>query len=215
METLMSAGHESIDVNYAFPHNYEIKVLESYSLVHPAEKLHHFPAQLEEGDRNGIYLRVTRNNSSPWVGFFAQGFDSSQVAHGVFSCPDPDWLCAVARGYAFLVDTTNPQRWIQVEQRPVVVVKPVLELKLLLFVGFTSLTVLGESQRLWTTERLSWEGITISEIQGTKLTGMSWDAIADKEVPFEVDLLTGKSKGGARPAVKEAQLSAPKFKINQ
>src|SRR5215471_11345141 len=156
METLMSAGHESIDVNYAFPHNYEIKVLESYSLVHPAEKLHHFPAQLEEGDRNGIYLRVTRNDSRSWIGFFAQGFDSPQVAHGVFSCPDPDWLCAVVGGYGYLVDSTKPPRWIQVEQRPVVAVRAVVELKLLLFVGFTSITIHRESARLWTTERLSW-----------------------------------------------------------
>ena len=192
-----------VGVSYPFPHNYEIKVLESYSLVHPAEKLHHFPAQLEEGDRSGTYLRITRNDSRSWIGFFAQGFDSPQVAHGVFSCPHPDWLCAVARGYAFLVDTTNPQRWVQVEQRPVVVVRAVPELRLLIFVGFTSLTILGESARLRTTERLSWEGITISEIQGTKLTGTAWDAIADKEVLFEIDLLTGKSQGGARPAVKE------------
>ena len=199
----MSTGQETIGVSYPFHHNYEIKVLESYSLVHPAEKLHQFPAQLEEGDRSGTYLRVIANDSSPWIGFFAQGFDSSQVAHGVFSCPDPDWLCAVAGGYAYLVDSTNPQRWIQVEQRPVVAVRAVVELKLLLFVGFTSITILRESARLWTTERLSWEGITISEIRGTKLTGTAWDAIADKEVPFEIDLLTGKSQGGARPAVKE------------
>jgi len=203
VETLMSAGQETIGVSYPFHHNYEIKVLESYSLVHPAEKLHQFPAQLEEGDRSGTYLRVIANDSSPWIGFFAQGFDSPQVAHGVFSCPDPDWLCAVAGGYAYLVDSTNPQRWIRVEQRPVVAVRAVVELKLLLFVGFTSITILRESARLWTTERLSWEGITISEIQGTKLTGTAWDAIADKEVPFEIDLLTGKSQGGARPAVKE------------
>ncbi|HKE31663.1 MAG TPA: hypothetical protein VKD65_08060, partial [Candidatus Angelobacter sp.] len=137
------------------------------------------------------------------IGFFAQGFDSPQVAHGVFSCPDPDWLCAVVGGYGYLVASSNPQRWIQVEQRPVVAVRAVVELKLLLFVGFTSITILRESARLWTTERLSWEGITISEIQGTKLTGTAWDAIADKEVPFEIDLLTGKSQGGARPAVKE------------
>ena len=34
--------------NFFFPRNYEIKALESYSLVHPAEKLYQFPVQLEE-----------------------------------------------------------------------------------------------------------------------------------------------------------------------
>jgi len=198
----MSAEQAAIHVNYVFPHNYEINVRESYSLIHPAEKLYQFPAQLEEGDRTGVYLRVAKKDCGPWIGFFAQGFDSDEVANGVYSCPDPDWLCAVARGYAYLVDSANPQRWVQIEQRPVVAVRALPELKLLLFVGFTSITVLGESQQLWTTERLSWEGISISAIQEATLHGMGWDAPADKEVPFEVDLLTGKSKGGARPALK-------------
>ncbi|HEY6250777.1 MAG TPA: hypothetical protein VI685_12520 [Candidatus Angelobacter sp.] len=189
----------SVGVNYVFSHSYEVKVLESYALVHPAEKLHQYPSVLEEGDRSGLYLRVAQQGFATWIGFFAQGFDSTEVAHGVFSCPDPDWLCVVASGYAYLVDSTNPQHWIQVEQRPVAEVRTVPELKLLLFTGFTSITALGESQKLWTTERLSWEGIYVTDIHGSCLRGTGWDAIADKEVAFEVDLLTGKSEGGARP----------------
>jgi hypothetical protein len=51
----------------------------------------------------------------------------------------------------------------------------------------------------WTTERLTWEGLTIVDIKGDKLLGRGWDALADKEVPFEVDLRTGKHTGGAKP----------------
>jgi len=195
----MSTGQTSAGINLVFPHNYEVKLLESYSLVHPAEKLHQFPAELEEGDRSGIYLRVMPKESAVWIGFFALGFESKQVAHGVFSCPDPDWLCAVRGGYAYVVDTANPERWMQIEQRPVTEVRSVPELKLLLFAGFTSITALGEAQQLWTTERLSWEGVSITEIRGTILHGLGWDAITDKEVPFEVDLLSRKSIGGASP----------------
>ena len=197
----MSTGQTSAGINLVFPHNYEVKLLDSYSLVHPAEKLYQFPVELEEGDRSGVYLRVMPKESAVWIGFFAFGFDSKQVAHGIFSCPDPDWLCAVPGGYAYLVDTNNPERWRQIEQRPVVEARPVPELKLLLFTGFTSITALGAQQQLWTTERLSWEGVTITKIQGPILYGVGWDAVRDKDVPFEVDLLTGKSKGGARPGV--------------
>jgi hypothetical protein len=70
---------------------------------------------------------------------------------------------------------------------------------LILFVGFTSITALGSSGIAWTTERLTWEGVTITEINGSKLQGHGWDALADKEVPFEVDLKTGKHTGGAKP----------------
>lgn len=196
----MSAGQASPAIHYLFPHNYEVKLLESYSLLHPAEKLYQFPAELEEGDRGGTHLRVMPQGSAAWIGFFALGFESVEVASGIFSCPDADWICVAAGGYAYAVDTGNPARWMQIEQRPVTEVRPVPELKLLLFTGFTSITVLGESQRLWTTERLSWEGVSVKDIQGAALHGMGWDAVTDKEVPFEVDLLTGKSKGGARPA---------------
>lgn len=189
----------NLHVHYVFPHDYQVRVLESYSLINPVEKLHQFPAQLEEGDRAGVYLRVTPQASNAWIGFFALGFDSEDVAGGVYSCPDPGSLCVVVGGYAYIVDVRDPQRWIQLDLRPVVQVNPVPELKLLLFVGFTNISGLGKSKHLWTTERLSWEGISIQSIQDTTLHGTGWDMLTDKEVPFEVDLLTGKSSGGAKP----------------
>jgi hypothetical protein len=70
---------------------------------------------------------------------------------------------------------------------------------MMLYIGFTSITALGSSGILWTTERLTWEGLTITEIEGNRLLGHGWDALTDKEVPFEVDLQTGKHTGGARP----------------
>lgn len=187
-----------IGIHYAFPHNYEIRLLESYSLVNPVEQLHQFPARLEEGDRTGAYLRVLPQGSQPWIGFFVLGFDSDEVASGIYSCPDENSLCAIVGGYAYVVDAGNPLRWMQIEQRPVIQVRLVPELNLMLFAGFTSITGL-ESSRLWTSERLSWEGLSITSIQGATLHGLGWDAVTDKEVSFEVDLLTGKSKGGSRP----------------
>lgn len=197
----MKAGRSSATRHEIFPCNYDIQVLESYSLLHPAEKLYQYPAQLEEGDRTGTYIRVTPDNAQPWIGFFAIGFDSTEVASGIYSCPDPGSLCVVAGGYAYVVSAEHPDRWMQFEQRPVVQVRAVPELKLLLFIGFTSISGLAEQNQLWTTERLSWEGISIAKIDGTLLHGSGWDAITDKEVPFQVDLLTGKSTGGARPGI--------------
>jgi hypothetical protein len=199
LETLMQAGRSTATLHEIFPRSYEIQALESYSLLHPVEKLYQYPAQLEEGDRTGTYLRVTPRNSHPWIGFFATGFDSTEVASGIYSCPDPGSLCVLAGGYGYIVSAANPDHWMQIEQRPVVQVRAVPELKLLLFIGFTSISGLAEQNQPWTTARLSWEGISISKIDGTLLHGNGWDAINDKEVPFQVDLLTGKSSGGARP----------------
>lgn len=195
----MSAGRSAPAIHEVFPCNCSVQALESYSLLNPAEKLYQFPARLEEGDRTGTYVRVTPGKSPAWVGFFALGFDSREVASGIYSCPDPDWLCVIAGGYGYIVNAASPDQWRQIEQRPIVQVKAVAELKLLLFVGFTSISCLGEGNHLWTSERLSWEGISISNIEGAVLHGMGWDAITDKEVPFQLDLLTGKSTGGAKP----------------
>ena len=192
-----------IRFNFVFPRNYEVKVLESYSLVSPLEKLHHFPAVLDEGDRSGIYVRVTPSKAKMWVGFFAMGFESEHAARGLYSCPDPDSLCVVVGGYAYLVNTLDPEHWMQLEQRPVMDVRPVPEFKLLLFVGATTISAIGASGWLWTTGRLSWEGITISEITQNMLHGTGWDAIKDQEVPFEVDLTTGRHIGGTHPPAQD------------
>ena len=193
-----------IRFNFVFPRSYEAKVLESYTLVSPVEKLHHFPAMLDEGDRSGIYVRTVPQKANPWVGFFALGFESAHAVRGLYSCPDPDSLCVVVGGYAYVVNTLEPERWVQLEQRPVMDVRSVPESKLLIFVGATTISAVGESGCQWTTGRLSWEGISISEIRQQVLYGTGWDALKDKEVPFEVDLITGRHTGGTHPAAQDS-----------
>jgi hypothetical protein len=185
--------------DFTFPRNYEVRILEAAPPVHPVEKLHHYPVELEEGDRSGAYVRVTPQSGTAWVGFFALGFDSNQVINAVCSTPDPGQFCVVVGGYAYVVKASSPADWLRIEQRPVVDLRVLSQQSLLLFAGFTSITALGSSEIEWTTERLTWEGLTITAIDGGRLLGHGWDALADKEVPFVVDLKTGKHTGGARP----------------
>ncbi|MGB8130101.1 MAG: hypothetical protein WCG81_09940 [Candidatus Angelobacter sp.] len=186
--------------DFTFPRNYEVRILDSAPPVHPVEKLYHYPVELEERDRSGAYVRVTRQRGPAWVGFFALGFDSDQVVNQLCSTPDPGRFCVVVGGYAYIVNASEPAGWLHIkQQRPVVDLCVLLQQSLLLFVGFTSITAVGASGILWTTERLTWEGLTITEITGDKLQGHGWDALADKEVPFEVDLKTGRHTGGAKP----------------
>jgi hypothetical protein len=184
---------------FTFPKNFDVKVLTSPPPVHPVEMFYHYPVELEEGDRSGVYVRVAPVNGPAWFGFFASGFDSPQVMNAVCSCPSPESVCVVAGGYAYMVKIKNPQQWFRVEQRPVVELRTVTEPQLILFEGFTSITAVGPEGVAWTTERLSWEGLRVMQIRGNLLYGFGWDALKDKEVPFEVDLLTGKHTGGARP----------------
>jgi hypothetical protein len=185
--------------DFTFPRKYEVRMLEAAPPIHPIEKLYHYPLELEERDRSGAYLRVTPQAGPAWVGFFALGFDSDQVVNQMCSTPDPERFCLVVGGYAYVVNTSDPADWVRIEQRPVVDMRVLSQQRLMLFVGFTSITAVGNSGVAWTTERLTWEGLTVTEVKGDKLLGHGWDAIADKEAPFEVDLNTGKHTGGARP----------------
>jgi hypothetical protein len=185
--------------DFTFPRNYEVRILEAAPPIHPIEKLYHYPLELEEGDRSGTYVRVTPESGPVWVGFFALGFDSIQVVNQVCSTPDLGRFCVVVGGYAYVVKASDPAQWLQVDQKPVVDLRVVSQHSLLLFVGFTSITAVGSSGIAWTTERLTWEGLTITAIDDGKLHGHGWDALADKEMPFVVDLKTGKHTGGARP----------------
>jgi len=191
--------------DFTFPRKYEVRILEAAPLIHPIEKLYHYPVELEEGDRSGAYVRVTPQSGPAWAGFFALGFDADQVVTAVCSTPDPDSFCVVVGGYAYAVKASSPAQWLQVDQKPVVDLRVVSQHSLLLFVGFTSITAVGSSGIAWTTERLTWEGLTIKEINGDTLYGRGWDAMADKEVPFEVDLKTGKHTGGATPSAASRQ----------
>ena len=185
--------------DFTFPRNYEVRILEAAPPVHPVEKLYHYPVELEEGDRSGAYVRVIPQSVLAWAAFFALGFDSDQVVSQLCSTPDPDSFCVVVGGYAYVVKASDPAEWQRIEQRPVVDLRVLSQQGLLLFAGFTSITALGSSGIAWTTERLTWEGLTINSIDGDTLLGHGWDAVADKEVPFEVDLKTGKHTGGAKP----------------
>ena len=185
--------------DFTFPREYEIKVLELPPPVHPLEKLYQYPVELEEGDRSGVYVRVVPRSEPPWFGFFASGFDSPQVMNAVCSCPDPQALCVVSGGYAYVVKGNDPARWFRVEQRPVVELRTATDQQLILFEGFTSISAVGPHGVAWNSERLSWEGLRVIQIRDHLLQGFGWDALADKEVAFDLDLRTGKHTGGASP----------------
>jgi hypothetical protein len=122
------------------------------------------------------------------------------LPHGIWSCPNPRQLCAVAGGYAYVVDSEDPGQWIQIPYRPVISVHPAVEQNLLIFTGFHKLWALGTKGQAWETARLSWEGLRVTEIAGQQLRGFGWDLAADAEVAFIIDLANGSHTGGSAPA---------------
>ncbi len=126
----------------------------------------------------------------------ALGFAGPLALSGAWACPDPEWICIVAGGYAYLIDTSLPSRWEQVEYRPVTEIRALPEQGLLLFSGFHSLLAWGQDGKAWQSGRLTWEGVRITHVAANRLFGFGWDMKTDREMEFEVDLKTGQHRGG-------------------
>lgn len=178
-------------IELAFPHSWNVEVLEKPPLIAPARQFI-YPEQVEEVERGALELLIKPAEGGAFLATCALGFADPKAPSGVWSCPDPGWLCAISGGYAYLIDTRQPQRWSMVPYRPVLHVLALPEQALLLFAGHHSIMAWGTNGQTWQSERLSWEGIEITEIAGDTLRGLGWDLLTDKNVPFAIDLKTGE-----------------------
>jgi hypothetical protein len=155
-----------------------------------------YPAAVEEVERGALELMVRPARGEPFLATCALGFASAAVPTGVWSCPDPAIVCALAGGYGYMIDSRAPEQWQQVGYRPVTEVRAIPEAGLLVFASFHSVEGWGPAGRLWKTARLSWEGVRLGEASATDLHGWGWDMRSDTEMEFVVELATGKHTGG-------------------
>lgn len=146
--------------------------------------------------RGAMLLTVKPVTGGTFLATCALGFRDPKLPSGVWACPQADDLLAVAGGYAYLVNTREPERCVFLPLRPVVEVLQVPDSGLVLLAGFHTVAAIGADGLLWETAKLSWEGVTLGEVSGGKLSGLGWDMKTDREVPFEVDLRTGAHTGG-------------------
>ena len=179
----------------SFPATWRVEVLRGRPLILPRWQ-YIYPAAVEEVERGALELMVRPEAGESFLATCALGFASPAVPTGVWACPDPGMLCAVAGGYAYMIDTRAPERFQQVGYRPVTEVKPLAVAGLLIFASFHSIEAWGAGGRLWQTARLSWEGVRLGEASATELKGWGWDMRTDREVPFTIDLTTGQHRGG-------------------
>ncbi len=129
-------------IDSTFAHEWQAEVLSSRPLILPSRQFV-YPAQVEEVERGALEIMIRPPAHLPFLATCALGFAGAGVPTGVWACPDPAWICAVAGGYAYLLDTREPTRWEQVEYRPVTEIRALAEQDLLVFSSFHSLLGLG------------------------------------------------------------------------
>jgi hypothetical protein len=187
-----------------FPHEWRAEVLAKPPLIAPARQFT-YPQQVAgEEDamaRGALLVQVHPAAGGTFLATCALGFTDPSMPTGIFACPNPREMCAVAGGYAYVLDTAAPERATHIPLKPVVEVLVLAEHGLLGFVGFHAMVAWGREGLAWQTARLSWEGIRITGVRmdenGTaQLQGFGWNLSTDKEVEFSVDLRTGTHTGG-------------------
>ncbi len=181
-------------IHFDFPHSWQAEILAERPLILPPRAFT-YPREAEEIERGALSVMVKPASAAPFLATFALGFADPAAPTGLWSCPGPGELCAVSGGYAFVVDTADPGRFTQIAYRPVLEVRTLPDHNLLLFTGHHALLAWGASGLAWQTARLSSEGLRIAEIRGGELRGFGWDLLTDREVPFTVDLRTGRHPG--------------------
>lgn len=175
-----------------FPHTWQVEILSARPAILPARH-YVYPRDVEEIDRGAleVLVRTDEPGSTPFLATCALGFRDPAVPTGIWSAPNPQEICAVSGGYAYVIDTAAPDRFNMLPYRPVLQVHPVANQGLLLFVGHRSILAWGVGGEAWETLKLSDEGVTVTAIEGPVLRGLGWNMTSDKETPFALDLQSG------------------------
>lgn len=184
--------------HFEFPRAWLAEILPQRPLILPPRQFT-YPREAEEVERGALEVMIRPEAHPPFLATFALGFADPAAPTGVWSCPCPEDLCAVAGGYAYIVDTRDPLRCTHLPLRPVLEIHPLSAQSLLLFAGSRSLLAWGKDGLAWQTECLSSEGLRIVAIGERELRGFGWDLITDREVPFVIDLGTGEKKRAPPP----------------
>jgi hypothetical protein len=188
-------------IDLSFPHHWQAEILSARPLILPPR---HFvyPRDAEEVERGALEVLVQAQivgapgldcqTWDPFLATCALGFRDPAVPTGLWSTPEPEKLCAVSGGYAYIIDTTTPDRFTMIPHRPVLAVHSLPSHHLLLFVAHHALLAWGRNGQAWQSPKLSDEGVTITAIANNELRGRGWDMMADQEIPFTLDLKTGQ-----------------------
>ena len=182
---------------YTFQSEWTAEVLAGAPMIAPARSFvypHAVEGEEDAMGRGALYLMVKPAVGGSFLATCALGFKDRAMPTGVFACPNPREMCAVAGGYAYIIDTSAPEWCEFLKMRPVGEVRSAEGL--LLFVGFHTILAWGRDGVAWETAKLSWEGVRVSAIDEGFVRGIGWDVKTDKEVEFEVDLKTGAHVGG-------------------
>lgn len=178
-----------------FPSVFECEVLSELSSGNTMRLF--YPGAVESGGHDGLNVRVVPREGKEWVGTFASGRFGRRTTTGVFATPNPEKICVVAGGLAYIVNVANPKEHESIPIVPVVAVRSSAKYRFLIFANYTELLAIGDDGVAWRTDRLSWDSFELTTMTDDTLCGVFWDVQSESERSFSVNLSDGTHTGGA------------------
>lgn len=169
-----------------------------------AEQLHGLPSSTDiiqftatdaRSSREGMGVKVS-HAGGVWVGNFQRG---DAGLDKVAFTPSANHVCIIACGRGYWVPVRHPREFQIVPAYPVKQVVEVDAQALLLFADFSRIVAYNTSGLQWVSPIVSWDGLEIQKVDRHSISGLAWDAPADKEVGFVVDVSTGQLLSGPHP----------------
>ncbi len=186
-------GNMSLDSS--FSRNYECNILTELPAI--TGDHYYYPSGSKTGGKDGLMIKFTSSDGSSWIGTFSWGTRTTKgVKTGIFTYPDPNKVCVVACGIAFVVDVSDPRKFKEINVFPVTSVVSIPARGILVLSSQTKLYAYGASGLVWETKRLAWDELKITDVGDDELKGMVWDIQSEEYIPFHVDLESGHHIGG-------------------
>jgi hypothetical protein len=182
-----------IPLDLAFARNYEI--------AEPPElpgaglgsiPVHYFPLPGARSERDGEWIKVIPASGNAWVGVFCG--EGSYTFSRALSTPNPDQLCVVSGGAAYVVKAGSPERWQRLDFFPVTGACALIGNGLLILATFHKLAALNAEGLAWESPRVCWDDLRITRAVGERIEGTGYDPTnTPSEMHFSVDTKTGRS----------------------
>jgi hypothetical protein len=183
-----------LNIDLIYPHSYEVDELREMPGTGRLDvPVLYFPRPKSRPEHDGLWLKMRAGNGKSWVGVFAFGYASPPAFSRVVSTPDPDRVCIVSRGAAYIVKLDEPDSWEQIPIMPVLDLQLMPEHKLLLFADFTRLAAYGSMGLVWRSPRVCWDELKIIKVSVDTIEGVGYDPTNLGESRFVVDVRTGRS----------------------
>jgi hypothetical protein len=177
-----------------FDSHYECRVLEELPSNSSALRYFYQPLTSLTG-QDGISVLILPTGGVPWIGTFAFGkMSTSKEVSGLYTTPNPDRFCVIAKGEGYIVSVHDPNDWELVSATPVLGVHILNAVGLVVFSDYTHLVSYNHNGLFWKTESLASDGFDVNDITATDVYGRYWDAPSASDRSFKVSLATGKLK---------------------